>query len=254
MKTTYFILLLIILFLFSCNYKNLKYINNPKNSPDTSGMVYYNLPETYKLIPGDKIQLSVISDDKIISNLFLSNDPAQSSMQGGIKRFTVSDSGFVTLPVFGAFYVQNKSISQIENLIQVKSDKMLIDALIDVQLASFTIFFIGEIGNGAKEFTQEKLTLLEALAQAGGIPSSGDRTNVKIIRKIPNGHKIMIVDVTKRNLLESSLFYLQPNDMIYVEALPSSQFRKTLTDYTLIISIATTTISTIAILLNLFKP
>jgi len=150
--------------------------------------------------------------------------------------------------------VQGLSVVEIQRLIQQRIDKDLIDALVYVQLISFRVYFLGEAGlQGSLTFYEPNVNIIKAMALAGGVNSQGNKRKIMILREKPGGHEILYVDITDRNILESKDFYLQPNDLIYVPPLPSLEIRKAVSDYSFVISLFTTTLTTIVLILNLTK-
>lgn len=66
---------------------------------------------------------------------------------------------------------------------------------------------------------QDKVSVLEAVANAGDITVVGNRKEVMIIRQYPQGVQTFSIDLTNYNALQSPYFYLQPNDFVYVKPL-----------------------------------
>ncbi len=82
----------------------------------------------------------------------------------------------------------------------------------------FTV--LGEVGGaGTKTLFQDKVNIIEALANSGDIKSTGNRKDVLIIRQYPQGQKIHHIDLTDLAAIKSPYYYVQPNDMIYVRPL-----------------------------------
>ena len=66
----------------------------------------------------------------------------------------------------------------------------------------------------------EKVSILEAIANAGGVPLTGDLTDVLIIRQYPGGQRVHHIDLTTIEVMQSPYYYIQPNDIITVNPLP----------------------------------
>jgi polysaccharide export outer membrane protein len=86
-------------------------------------------------------------------------------------------------------------------------------------MSSYSISVLGEVTRpGSYQVAREKINILEALAQAGDLTIYGIRTNVKLIRENSEGRKeIHTIDLTDANLISSPYYYLQQNDIVYVE-------------------------------------
>ena len=91
--------------------------------------------------------------------------------------------------------------------------------LVTVRMASYSITVIGEVGNpGVIQVSREKINVLEALAQAGDITVYGIRDHVKLIREDAQGRKeVHDLNLAEAEILNNPYFYLQQNDIVYVE-------------------------------------
>ena len=95
------------------------------------------------------------------------------------------------------------------------------DLFVTVKLAGIRYTVVGEVADpGTKTELTEKLSVLEAIANAGDIPLTGDRTDVLIIRQYPGGQRVHHIDLTTIDAMSSPYFYLQPNDTVAVNPLP----------------------------------
>ena len=89
-----------------------------------------------------------------------------------------------------------------------------------VKLTGLRYTTSGEVGNpGTNILYQERVNVFQAIANSGEIPVTGNKKNVKIIRQYPQGQKIHSIDLTDVKVMESPYYYIQPNDIIYVEPL-----------------------------------
>src|SRR5690606_17930084 len=86
------------------------------------------------------------------------------------------------------------------------------NVFVSVKLAGLRFTVNGEIGSpGTKTLFQEKVNVLEAIANAGDITVVGDRKNVTIIRQFSHGTEMHDIDLTDINVMQSPYYYLQPN-------------------------------------------
>jgi polysaccharide export outer membrane protein len=88
---------------------------------------------------------------------------------------------------------------------------------------------------------------------AGDISYNGNRRNVYIMRTYNNKTRVIKLDLTKRDILSSDLYYLQPNDIVYVEPLRSTAFRLRINDYSVFLTLITTTITATLLIKNFNK-
>ena len=90
-----------------------------------------------------------------------------------------------------------------------------------MKLAGIRYTTLGEIGTGSQVVYKEQVTIMEAVANAGGITEFGDMTEEKIIPQYPGGaEKIHNIDLTSINATKSPYYFIQPNDLILVNPLP----------------------------------
>ena len=164
-----------------------------------------------------------------------------SNRRGG---YIVSDSGYVLLPIFGNVKASGKTINQIRSDIQRQADSKLIDAVVSVELLNFDVYFIGASQNTRVNFDKTSVNVLEAIAQTGGINYESKRRKIIVIRKTQAGHNLYKIDVTDRNILEATQFYVQPGDIVYIEPRRFTAITNGLKNYTTILSIVSSALTT----------
>ncbi len=92
------------------------------------------------------------------------------------------------------------------------------DPIVNIRLANFTITILGEVANpGTFTIPNERITILEALGFASDLTIYGVRKNLFVIREVNGKKKFAQVDLTSINTVNSPVYYLQQNDVIYVE-------------------------------------
>jgi polysaccharide export outer membrane protein len=112
----------------------------------------------------------------------------------------------------------------------------------------------GEVASpGTKTLFQEKVTILEAIANSGDITLVGNRKDVVIIRQYPHGTEIHTVDLTNVNVIKSPYYHIQPNDYIYIKPLKQKTWgvgTNGLQSFTTIISALSLVLTTYLIIKN----
>lgn len=217
--------------LFSCvPQKKILYLQDYSKS-DTLKSDFASKKEfIYKVQPGDNLYIRVFSlDEKTVSffnsdqgtgNYYLNND-----ISVYLNSYSVNDSGYVEFPLIGNLYVKDMTVERIKNKIQEIVDEYLKETTIVVKLVSFTITIIGEVKMpGTYRVWQDDITIFEAISLAGDLTDFAKRNQVILVRQKENGTKRYMIDLNDQNILMSDLYYLQPNDLIYVEPLKSKQF------------------------------
>lgn len=135
--------------------------------------------------------------------------------------FHVDKDGTIEFPIFGKIRVEGLSRKEVAELIQNKLREGYIkDAVVSVELLSFHVVVTGAAGGGEQILTinKDRCTIVEAIAMAGGFEPGAFRDNVLVTREENGTVWTYRVDFTSLgDLLNSPVYYLQQNDIIYVE-------------------------------------
>jgi polysaccharide export outer membrane protein len=145
-----------------------------------------------------------------------------STGSGSLQTYLVDNQGCIEFPVIGTIEVGGLTKSMCEKLLHDKIKPYLNAAenpVVTVRMSSYSISVLGEVARpGSYQVSREKINILEALAQAGDLTIYGVRENVKLIREDAKGKKqIYHINLNDANLLTSPYYYLQQNDIVYVE-------------------------------------
>lgn len=176
----------------------------------------------------------------------------------GVERsyfdgFTVDIHGNIRVPTLGKMNVLGFTTEEIEKMIEKKlleeEFKETANIFVTVKLTGLKYTALGEVGRpGTNILYQERVNILEAIANTGEINEVGNRKDVLIIRQFPQGQKIYHIDLTDVNVMNSPYYYIQPNDMIYVKPLKQQAWGagtnvlQSITAIATILSLVTTTI------------
>lgn len=218
-----FLLLTALALMSSCATPNVAYL-----SEVNTGMVEnVAKPIDIRVLPADKISILVNSKDPLLMNLF--NLPVLSRQIGttgsysgyGISGYTVNKDGDIDFPVLGKVHVGGMTREEISISIkeQLISNNLVKDPVVTVEFMNLSISVLGEVAKpGRYDIDRDRLTLLDALGMAGDLTIYGKRDNVLVQREENGGKAIYRVDLNSgRDLYSSPAFYLQQNDIIYVE-------------------------------------
>lgn len=177
-----------------------------------------------KVRPGDQVSIQVNSRDAALTSLFnksIQNLSASSSSQANLAGYTVNDQGYIEFPILGPLEVNGMTREEIEVYIQneLRSRNLVKDAVVTVEFRNLAVTVLGAVGSqGVYKLTRDNPTILEVIAQAGGLTPNGLRENVKVFRKTGNEEKTYIVDFTSaQNVFSSPVYYMQQGDIVYVE-------------------------------------
>lgn len=163
---------------------------------------------------GDRLQVKVYSRDTEMAKLFnLSSE--------GPEAYAVDSEGKIDMPVLGLLAVEGLTREEVAALVKYRllSAKLLRDPVVHVDYAQVGCYVMGEVGHaGRVEFTSDHITLLEALSLAGDLTINGRRDNVLVMRTENGRQTPYRVNLTKtESVYASPVYYLQQNDLIYVE-------------------------------------
>ncbi|WP_179334796.1 polysaccharide biosynthesis/export family protein [Winogradskyella costae] len=148
------------------------------------------------------------------------NTTSLTSAQGALTQQTylIDYNGNIEFPVFGTLKVEGLTRSELTTMLVERISTMAKAPIVNVRLANFTITIIGEVNRpGTFTMQDERVTILEALGYASDLTIFGKRKNIKLIREIDGKKKFANIDLTSINSVNSPLYYLQQNDVIYVE-------------------------------------
>lgn len=178
-----------------------------------------------KIEPGDELFItitSLIPDATAPYNLPLSNPgmlgSLEMSTQPKIATYIVNEKGDITMPVIGTLHVAGLETPQVAAIIQKEVEKDVADALVKVELVNFRINVLGEVARpGSQKISRERFSILDAIADAGDLTPYGERSNVLLIREENGKRTYHTINLNDVSTLSSPYFYLQQNDVVYVE-------------------------------------
>jgi polysaccharide export outer membrane protein len=142
------------------------------------------------------------------------------NIQGNLQlqTYLVDYDGNIDFPVLGKLNIAGLTRTELTALLIERISEYAKDPIVNVRLANFTITIIGEVARpGTFTIQDERITILEALGLANDLTVYGRRKNVLVIREVDGKKKFAQVDLTSINTVNSAVYYLQPNDVIYVE-------------------------------------
>jgi len=225
----------------------------------------------------DQLAISIASKDKELVDVFNNqtfigssstngmsmNNMYSNGQQGGLSTnsltgFHVDNEGYIDFPILGRIYVEGKSRKELADDLQnrLREGQYVNDAVVNVELLSFHIVVIR--GNQGQILTigKDRCTVIEAITMAGGFQNGNDRQDILVIREENGELWTYRVDFTMlSNLVNSPVYYLQQNDIIYIEPAGSQQIDESsayryVTAFSSIFSIV---ISVGAVLLTMMK-
>ena len=214
--------------LVSCqSYKKVPYLQDTAFVNDTEQSIHQT---GVKVMPKDLLTIAVsCSTPELAAPFNLVNSGTASGTEGkmvgqgnaspALQQYLVDNQGNINFPVLGEIHVGGLTKLEIENLIIDKLKVYLKEApLVTVRIVNYRISVLGEVTKpGSFVVSNEKINLLEALAMAGDLTIYGRRDRVAVIREKDGKRRILYHDLRSSDIFQSPCYYLQQNDIVYVE-------------------------------------
>jgi polysaccharide export outer membrane protein len=210
--------------------QQISYFQDIASDTSTSAQAAPLAPEI-RLRPEDKISIIVNSKDPELTNLFNlaytsrilgQNSENATSTNQGSSGYIVKGNGTIDFPVLGTIYVAGMTRDEVSSHIkqQLISQNLVNDPVVTVEFINLQFSVMGEVkAPGSYKITRDRVTLLDAISQAGDMTIYGKRDNVLILRPDSVG-KLSAYHVDMRsfnNVVNSPAYYIHQNDYLYVE-------------------------------------
>lgn len=212
--------------------------------------------EDYCVRTGDRLYVYVYSIDERVSQMFnpsgnINSSQLRSGNAGGsydLYTYLVHEDGTIDYPMVGRVPVRGKTTREIRLLLEKELTGFIAGTYADYQMTSVEVNIvrrsfsvISDRGSGTFNIQKEKVTIYEALAMAGDIGDFGDRSKVRIIRETDGETKVKVFDVRSEDIIHSEFYYIEPNDVIYIQRMKGQSFG--INSVTTTISVAATTLA-----------
>lgn len=136
------------------------------------------------------------------------------------KGYRVDVDGNIDFPMLGLLHVEGLTISQVTELIKnrIIEGDYIKSPLVMVEIMNFRYTVLGAVAsNGVKTAMGDRVTLLEAIANAGDLTANAAIDRVAVIREMGENRQVFMHDLRSKDIFDSPCFYLQQNDIVYVE-------------------------------------
>lgn len=178
-----------------------------------------------KIVPDDELKIVVTSqapEATAAYNLPMANYADRTRLEStttqSLQTYVVDKKGNIVMPVLGEIHVEGKTTDEVADYIKEQVAKDVTDPYVSVKLHTFKVNVLGEVQTpGTIEVKTERFSILDALAAANDMTEYGKRDNVLIIREENGVKKYVRLNLNDMKTLESPYFYLQQNDVVYVE-------------------------------------
>ena len=218
--------IIVTLLLTSCvSTKQITYFDNKDQVDLSLSKTLYDA----KIMPKDILQIQVFTMTPEAAEPFnlmklsgSSSISSSTSNQGSIYDYLVDNDGNITYPVIGTLHLGGLSKSEAEELIKSKVLPYMAEAenvVVHVRMVNYKYAVLGSVRSPGVFTTQnEKVNILEAIAQAGDLTTFAYRDRIYLIRENSEGQKeFHQLNINDASIITSPYYYLQQNDVIYVE-------------------------------------
>ncbi|OYU85099.1 MAG: sugar transporter [Flavobacterium sp. BFFFF2] len=251
----------LIFLMTSCvSHTDLVYLQKTNSANSPALQEYVQQP--YRVQINDILSINLKSfDEKLVELFRTGNGEATGRFLTGDQNlyfngYSVSEHGSIRIPLLGEIEVIGKTTEDIRHIVEQRllQEYFTKEAgiFVSVKLYGFRYVVNGEVNMpGSRILYQDKVTILEALANAGDITLTGNRREVMIVRQTPAGAETHYIDLTADTALKSPYYYLQPNDYVYVKPLKQKSWgtgRTGVESLTTILSLLTLVTTTLILL------
>ncbi|MBO6878936.1 polysaccharide biosynthesis/export family protein [Winogradskyella sp.] len=218
MKTNVIYLLVLLLVSSCASKKEVLYMQDAMT--EASGEVKYN---SATIQPNDILKITV---ETLVPEAALPyNKTSSQGMQPQnvqllqLEGYLVSLDNTIKFPVLGEISTDNQTTKQLETTIKEKlvSGGHLLSPTVNVRLVNAKVTILGEVNQpGTYSFTEQNITLLQALGYAGDLTINGKRNDILITREVDGLRKVSHIDLTSASFMNSEFYFIKPNDVIVV--------------------------------------
>ncbi|WP_431156529.1 polysaccharide biosynthesis/export family protein [Winogradskyella poriferorum] len=179
--------------------------------------------ESAKIQPNDILKITVeslVPEASIPYNKNISQAQIAQNLQLlQLEGYLVSEQNTINFPVLGKIQTSNLTTEELQNEIrqQLVSGGHLSNPTVSVRLLNAKITILGEVNKpGTYNFTEQNITLLQALGYAGDLTINGKREDILVTREVDGVRKITHIDLTSSSFMSGDFYFIKPNDVIIV--------------------------------------
>jgi len=184
-----------------------------------------NFTPTFR--PDDLLAILIMCENPIDAeqfNLpvhFTSLSKSNNGYSNGIPSsggYLIDSLGNITLPILGDIHLGGLNRMEATELLTENLKDYLKNPTVQISILNFKVTVLGDVNSpGTFKIPNERITILEAIGLAGDLHITGNRKNVVVIRNEEGGEKSYRIDLTSNNLFTSPVYFLNQNDVVYIE-------------------------------------
>lgn len=237
-------------------------------------MVYFQGDEAFKktnesytptLKADDYISVIVTADEPETAKPF--NFPQEdlgqrNMMMGGggmqlgmpiMNAYLIDEEGYIDLPVLGRVQAEGLTRRELRDFLLPQYKEYLDNPILNIKIMNFRVSILGDVRQpGVKIVPNERISIIEVIALAGDLNPTAERKNILVVRERQGERHEYRIDLTGKDFVNSPVYYLEQNDIVYVEPNLAARTQGTFWRTTLptVISIATVALTTVLLILN----
>lgn len=180
--------------------------------------------DEYVMEPGDQLTIKLYARDGFrLIDIVEATDQAPSSNNNlagnpaNRQTFLIDHEGFIKLPIIGEYFVKGYTETQLENILEEKYASLYVDPYVIVKVVNRRVFVFKGSESSVIALNEAPTTILEVIAQSGGIPDDYKAYKIKIIRGDLKNPEVILIDLSTLEGLRKSNLIVQSNDVIYIE-------------------------------------
>lgn len=234
-----------------------KQITYLQDMPHDSVVALTNSYEA-RIHPNDELTIFITSSDKEFSDRF--NLVSSNIRNGGSSTnpentigYLVDINGYIDIPILGALCVDGMTRLQLQDTITSLLEKgnYLQDPVVLVRFKNYKVYFKSATGGQTITISSDRVTLLEALAQAGSISAYTKLDKIGVLREENGSMHIRYLNLKSKDVFNDPYFLLQQNDVVLLEPLRASRIRENASWLSGYLSLTASLISVVTILIAL---
>lgn len=135
------------------------------------------------------------------------------------KGYRVDIDGNIDFPILGKLNVEGKKVSEVKEMIEegIKAGNYIKDPIVSIEFLNFKYTVLGAAGSGTYSVEGDRITIIEAIANAGDLAANARVDRISVIREENGVRKVYMHDLREKDIFSSPAYYLQQNDIVYVE-------------------------------------